>query len=54
MKKNITSTCGTATPRCEEIFFTNTLNLGLRAFAAGPPSVPNSLNLQPEKVHFNE
>jgi hypothetical protein len=49
----LTSTGGTATPRLELMCLVNTVNFGLRALAAGPPSVPNSLNLQgknPQKV----
>jgi hypothetical protein len=47
----LTSTGGTATPRLELICLVNTVNFGLRALAAGPPSVPNSLNLQEKKTH---
>lgn len=45
-KKIITSTWGTWTPVCVATCLVKTLNLGLNVFAAGPPSVPNSLNLQ--------
>lgn len=44
-KSVVTSTCGGATPRWVETCFVKRLNFGLRAFAAGPPLTPNSINL---------
>lgn len=41
----VTSTWGAEKPQREETCFIERSNFGLRAFAAGPPSTPNSLNL---------
>lgn len=50
----LTSMGGTATPRLELMCLVKTVNLGLRAFAAGPPSVPNSLNLQKKSTKIKK
>lgn len=47
----VTSVLGTWTPIVECTWFVNTLNFGLRAFPAGPPSIPNSLNLE-KVMHY--
>jgi hypothetical protein len=44
-RSNPTSMWGTAIPILADTCLTKRLNLGLRDFAAGPPSDPNSLNL---------
>lgn len=50
----VTSTWGAEKPKCEETCFIEMSNFGSRAFAADPPSTPNSVNLSSMKYTSKE
>lgn len=51
MNAFLTWTSGTCNPEWVDTWSKKTLNLGLRYFAAGPPSTPKSLNLKEETTN---